>query len=92
MTSRRGFLTGLSGFIACSPAIVRASSLMPVKALQGPELAWNEAGIDYAIIPSVISVAHLRRAQKILNRNFGLMLEDPLPHFYGPWAERAPFL
>jgi hypothetical protein len=30
--SRRGFLTGLAGFLA-APAIVRASSLMPVKAV-----------------------------------------------------------
>lgn len=33
MTDRRSFLSGLTGFIACSPAIVRASSLMPVKTL-----------------------------------------------------------
>lgn len=32
-TSRRGLLTGLSALVA-APAIVRASSLMPVKALQ----------------------------------------------------------
>lgn len=28
MTNRRAFLTGLTGFVACAPAIVRASSLM----------------------------------------------------------------
>lgn len=32
VSSRRGFLTGLISFVA-APAIVRASSLMPVKAL-----------------------------------------------------------
>lgn len=31
--SRRGLLTGLVSFAACAPAIVRASSLMPVKAV-----------------------------------------------------------
>jgi hypothetical protein len=27
---RRGFLTGLVGFVACAPAIVRVASIMPV--------------------------------------------------------------
>lgn len=31
-TNRRGFLTGLISFAATAPAIVRAASLMPVKA------------------------------------------------------------
>lgn len=34
MTSRRAFLRGLTGFVACAPALVKASSLMPVKALK----------------------------------------------------------
>lgn len=34
--ARRSFLSGLTGFIACSPAIVRASSLMPVKQMMKP--------------------------------------------------------
>jgi hypothetical protein len=38
--SRRGFITGLIAF-AAAPAIVRASSLMPVKAML-PDLAWLE--------------------------------------------------
>lgn len=33
ITSRRGFLTGLVGLVA-APAIVRASSLMPVKVVE----------------------------------------------------------
>lgn len=33
MIERRGFLTGLVGFVA-APAIVRASSLMPVKPMR----------------------------------------------------------
>lgn len=28
MTTRRGLLAGFAGFVACAPAIVRASSLM----------------------------------------------------------------
>lgn len=39
--SRRGFLLGLSGIIA-APAIVRAASIMPVKAL--PRLPELEIG------------------------------------------------
>ena len=33
MLQRRGFLTGLWSALVCAPAIVRASSLMPVKAV-----------------------------------------------------------
>ena len=32
--SRRNFITGLVGFVACAPAIVRASSLMSVKSFK----------------------------------------------------------
>lgn len=35
MTSRRGFITGLIGFVA-APAIVRASSIMPVCSIKMP--------------------------------------------------------
>lgn len=35
--SRRGFITGLISFAATAPAIVRATSLMPVKAMN-----WRE--------------------------------------------------
>lgn len=30
-TSRRALISGLTGFVACAPAIVLASSLMPIK-------------------------------------------------------------
>jgi hypothetical protein len=33
LTSRRGFLTGLGAVLVAAPAIVRAGSLMPVKAM-----------------------------------------------------------
>jgi hypothetical protein len=39
--SRRGFLTGL-GAVICAPAIVRASSLMPVKIIAPPGLPWGQ--------------------------------------------------
>jgi hypothetical protein len=35
MTSRRGFITGLISFVA-APAIVRASSIMPVHSIKMP--------------------------------------------------------
>jgi len=41
---RRAFLTGLIGIIA-APAIVRASSLMPVKALPA-EFFYNDTWVD----------------------------------------------
>lgn len=37
MISRRGLLTGLTSLLA-APAIVRVSSLMPVKVMPGPEV------------------------------------------------------
>jgi hypothetical protein len=36
ITSRRSFITGLAALVA-APAIVRAGSLMPVKAIQPPD-------------------------------------------------------
>lgn len=41
MLSRRGLITGLVSFMA-APAIVRASSLMPVKALIEPPIFIDE--------------------------------------------------
>ena len=34
--NRRGFLTGLISFVAVAPAIVRVTSLMPVRAIIDP--------------------------------------------------------
>lgn len=57
MTTRRGFITGLTGFIACAPAIVRVSSLMPAKPFQliidDPwigEMDLCEASLETALI------------------------------------------
>lgn len=46
-TSRRSLITGLVSFLA-APAVVRAASLMPVKAL--PEAAFEYSGY-YSVIP-----------------------------------------
>ena len=53
--SRRSFITGL-GAIFAAPAIVRVSSLMPVKALlqPTPEEIYN-IGLGYAITRQAIS-------------------------------------
>lgn len=40
MTTRRGLLTGLVGFVACAPAIVRVASIMPVRAFA--EVEWHQ--------------------------------------------------
>lgn len=58
LTSRRGFLTGLGAALITAPAIVRAGSLMPVKATMEyhPELGWRSA--DWA---SRIDLAELAR-------------------------------
>jgi hypothetical protein len=37
--SRRSFITGITLFVAASPAIVRASSIMPVKKIISP---WTD--------------------------------------------------
>lgn len=47
MTSRRGFLTGLGSLLVAAPAIVRASSLMPVKAV---EFSWASHDFMYPML------------------------------------------
>ena len=43
MSSRRGFLTGLGASLLAAPAIVRAGSLMPVRAIVPRLSAMEEA-------------------------------------------------
>jgi hypothetical protein len=38
LLQRRSFLVGLGASLVCAPAIVRASSLMPVKAVEWPDI------------------------------------------------------
>ena len=62
MLSRRGLITGLISF-AAAPAIVRAASLMPVKALKlsGPiMLNGVELVFDGGFDPTVISLLNRR--------------------------------
>jgi hypothetical protein len=44
--TRRGLITGLGAFFCAAPAIVRATSIMPVHAIE-----WHAAtGIDYGFV------------------------------------------
>lgn len=55
---RRKFLTGLFGFVA-APAVVKASSLMPVKVMPPQvvieQYAYQEIGLGYQITRHAIS-------------------------------------
>ena len=48
MISRRGLITGFGASLLAAPAIVRASSLMPVRALplEWTEYRWNDGMSD----------------------------------------------
>lgn len=53
MTTRRGLITGLISLVA-APAIVRAGSLMPIKAIS-PEIRWIWARPDIIDLVDLIS-------------------------------------
>lgn len=59
--SRRGLITGLISFVA-APAIVRAASLMPVKALKPTRLSLNgvEIYFDDEVSPEMVRLLELR--------------------------------
>ncbi len=59
--ARRSFLTGLASALA-APAIVRAASLMPVKALPSPETLarWQSYGGGFSVYDDLTDV--VRRA------------------------------
>jgi hypothetical protein len=86
--SRRSFITGITLFVAASPAIVRASSIMPVKKIISP---WTdrliiEAKANYVYIkPSVgmISTEEDWRQAKLYAANL------KMPHA-PPAAPTAP--
>jgi hypothetical protein len=46
--NRRGLITGLASLVVTAPAIVRASSLMPVKAITDGKVRWicNTRGFE----------------------------------------------
>lgn len=59
MTSRRALLTGLVGFVACAPAIVRATSVMPVRPFDDETTGGflvKEESLDDLIMLSVSGV------------------------------------
>jgi hypothetical protein len=63
--SRRGFLAGLAGLFVCAPAIVRASSIMPVKALslvqEGPVIAYPMLGVKPEWANSLLTISMITR-------------------------------
>lgn len=80
MTTRRGFITGLISFAVTAPAIVRATSLMPVKAEPPLTLAeylptirnqWmdDEIASLYGRGPILDALPDLRAMQAALLRN-----------------------
>lgn len=51
MLTRRGILTGLAASLFSAPAIVRAASLMPVKAITpDPLQGWQIVSKDYECV------------------------------------------
>lgn len=62
ITSRRSFLTGLGAVLVAAPAIVRAGSLMPVKAMELElDFDWRMPPGTYMASPSDLA-AVVRRA------------------------------
>ena len=65
--TRRGFLTGLGAALITAPAIVRAGSLMPVKAL--PSEFWGKSIHDlpgaYWASPADV-MRHVQNARKFI--------------------------
>ena len=67
MMNRRGLITGLVGFVACAPAIVRAASIMPVRAwidTPPPQPAWLVEPVN---AKEMLWKAHARACAKISN-------------------------
>jgi hypothetical protein len=67
MLARRSFLIGLGSAFA-APAIVRAASLMPVKAI---------ADLDvYGRSPAMDALAEIRELDRLITKNIGLAMQD----------------
>jgi hypothetical protein len=77
MIERRKFLTGLISLVA-APAIVRAGSLMPVKAMEGPvvlrEIDLMVYGRSPAMdaLPSFAAMNEMNELRERINRAFFL--------------------
>jgi hypothetical protein len=81
--SRRGFIGSLIAFTAAAPAIVRAASLMPVKAIPDPlieELLRRGDRPPYFVTPEGLS----ERIQAAARRAF-------IPRLYAQLYGRPPF-
>jgi hypothetical protein len=74
ITSRRSFITGLIAFTASAPAIVRAASLMPVKAIDGV----YEVAIDMHFLQVPSSFIYFQ------NRLFFVNVDQPHIIRYSP--------
>jgi hypothetical protein len=49
LSSRRSFITGLGALFIAAPAIVRATSIMPVKALEDSAFEWSPFYTAYPV-------------------------------------------
>lgn len=101
--NRRSFLTGLGSLIA-APAIVRASSLMPVRGIVmptqslplvlGDSIFWYVSEIHDANSFSIAGVSSAEErvlTQRVPGATLGLALGDWISFPYGaPWATAAP--
>ena len=78
MLERRKFLAGL-GFIACAPAIVRASSLMPVR-------SWGELHAGDPILTVDTAVPGSDRTALWIIRGIGISGEPTIERIIGSWS------
>jgi hypothetical protein len=79
MINRRGLITGLISFVA-APAIVRATSIMPVKAMRAE--SWFDA------VAADLSPDRLEELRAMINREFRYIRVAINENLYGDWRER----
>ncbi len=88
MINRRSLITGLISLVA-APAIVRAGSLMPVKAMlpllstfDGEDIVWRSCP---AVDNNWSFVIYNDRTHRIISKSFGLLV-DPGGHITVEWV------
>lgn len=86
MTTRRGLFVGLAGFVACAPAIVRASSIMPVRAFARNH--FNTVPIGMACDAETARIVKERMLLGELNARFDAMCVHRT-QFHEMWGELA---
>lgn len=84
--SRRGLLTGMTALLA-APAIVRASSLMPVVAVRSPLIVGDGKALMSAVHPGTVYIRHGAFGMAILKEEGLPTSLDPLVYEY-PTVER----